>query len=149
MASSQLTSSGALPLLRPVAVLAGWTFVMETWMYATRLPAIGRHGVSYDPAQVRADMDTKLPISIRQVADNYNHLHEQPTTFYAVALALAALGDGRHPRVRAAAWGYVGLRVVHSLFQATVNRVVVRFQLFLGSSVVLAGLTARLLKLVF
>lgn len=150
MASPQqaLSLHHAAPLVRPVAVLAGWTFVMEAWMYATRLPAASKYGVSLDPDKVRTEMETKIPIKYRQVADNYNHLHEQPTTFYAVALALAALGD-THRYTRYAAWGYVGLRVAHSLFQALVNKVVVRFQLFAGSSVVLAGLTARLLRLVF
>lgn len=136
------------PLVRPVAVLAGWTFVMEAWMYATRIPAANKYDVSLEPDQCTADLQTKLPIKVRQVADNYNHLHEQPTTFYAVALALTVLGD-KHRYTQYAAWGYVGIRIVHSLFQALVNKIMVRFQLFLGSSFVLAGLTARLLKLVF
>lgn len=148
MASQQPPLALSAPLVKPVAVLAGWTFVMEAWMYATRIPAMSRYGVSLEPGQIGADLSAKVPIRYRQVADNYNHLHEQPTTFYAVALALAALGDG-HRYTRRAAWGYVGLRVAHSLFQALVNKVLVRFQLFLGSSVVLAGLTARLLRLVF
>lgn len=136
------------PLVKPVAVLAGWTFVMEAWMYATRIPAMSKYNVSLDPDQISADMSTKIPIRYRQIADNYNHLHEQPTTFYAVALALTVLGD-KHRYTQYAAWGYVGFRIVHSLFQSLVNKIMVRFQLFLGSSAVLAGLTARLLQLVF
>lgn len=135
-------------LIKPVAVLAGWTFVMEAWMYATRVPAANKYGVSLDPAVVNEELRTKVPIGVRQIADNYNHLHEQPTTFYAVALALTLAGD-RHRYTQYAAWGYVGLRIVHSLFQALVNKLMVRFQLFVGSSLVLAGLTARLVKLIF
>jgi hypothetical protein len=75
-----------------------------------------------EPDQIAQDMNTKLPISIRQVADNYNHLHEQPTVFYAVALALAVAGDD-HPYTIYGAWGYVGARIVHSLFQSLVNKV--------------------------
>ena len=43
----------------------------------------------------------------------------------------------------AIAWAYVGFRVVHSVFQATVNKIEVRFALFFLSSLVLAAMTAR------
>jgi len=73
------------------------------------------------------------------VADNYNHLHEAPTVFYAVAIVLAlnGAGDGIHATL---AWIYVGLRVAHSIFQATLNRVVIRFVLFALSSLCLIAL---------
>ncbi|KAI3395629.1 hypothetical protein diail_1067 [Diaporthe ilicicola] len=136
------------PLVRPVAALAGWTFVMETFMYATRLPAMSKYEVSTEPDKCKEDLNTKIPIQIRQIADNYNHLHEQPTVFYAVALALTIVGDN-HKYTKYAAWGYVGIRVVHSLFQSLVNKILVRFSIFSTSSIVLAGLTARLAQLVF
>lgn len=136
------------PLVKPVAALAGWTFVMEAWMYGTRLPAMHQYEVSMDPAQIKEDMNTKIPIKYRQIADNYNHLHEQPTTFFAVALALTIVGDN-HKYTKWAAWGYVGTRIVHSLFQSLVNKILVRFSIFATSSVVLAGLTGRLAQLVF
>ncbi|POS69073.1 hypothetical protein DHEL01_v212532 [Diaporthe helianthi] len=136
------------PLLRPVAALAGWTFVMEAWMYATRLPAISKYGVSTDPDKCKEELNTKLPVRVRQIADNFNHLHEQPTTFFAVALALTIVGDS-HKYTKWAAWGYVGIRIVHSVFQSLVNKILVRFSIFLTSSAVLAGLTGRLAQLVF
>jgi hypothetical protein len=136
------------PLIKPVAALAGWTFVMEAWMYATRLPAMSKYGVSADPDKCKEEMNTKIPIHIRQVAENFNHLHEQPTTFFAVALALTIVGDN-HKYTKWATWGYVGTRVVHSVFQSLVNYIPVRFGLFVTSSAVLAGLTGRLAQLVF
>ncbi|CAK4033260.1 Hypothetical predicted protein [Lecanosticta acicola] len=139
---------GRSPLLRPVAALAGWTFVMQTWMHVTRVQAIGQYNVSVEPDQIKEDVNKKIPISIAQIADNFNHLHEQPTVFYAVALSLAMIGDS-HDYTILAAWGYVGVRIMHSLFQATVNKVMVRFPMFASSSVVLAGLTARLAQLVY
>lgn len=60
--------------------------------YATRLPAISKYNVSTSPDLVSHDMATKIPPQIRWKADNYNHLHEQPTVFYAVALGLAVIG---------------------------------------------------------
>lgn len=139
---------GRSPLLRPVAVLAGWTFVMEAWMYATRLPALNKYNVSTEPDKVKEELNSKVPPQIRFIADNYNHLHEQPTVFYAVALSLAMIGD-THDYAVYAAWSYTGLRIVHSLVQATVNKVMVRFQIFAVSSLVVAGLTGRLAQLIF
>ncbi|KAF7195181.1 hypothetical protein HII31_03387 [Pseudocercospora fuligena] len=138
-----------LPLVKPVVALASWTFIMETWMYATRIPAISKYNVNVnDPSQCSQDMQTKIPQSIKNIADNFNHLHEQPQVFYAVALSLTLLGDN-HPYTEYAAWGYVGVRVVHSLFQSLVNKVMTRFQLFATSSLVLAGLTGRAAQLAF
>ena len=152
-------------LLKPLIVLAGWTFVQEVssqtvylphfvtddlqaWMYATRLPAISKYNVSADQEKIGEEMKTKIPIEVRRIADNYNHLHEQPTVFYSVAIALTLLGDN-HDYTYLAAWGYTGLRIVHSLFQSLVNKVFTRFYIFASSSIVLAGLTGRAAVLLF
>ncbi|USW54759.1 Putative membrane-associated, eicosanoid/glutathione metabolism (MAPEG) protein [Septoria linicola] len=145
MATLGLTKS---PLLQPITVLAGWTFAMQAWMHVTRINAIGKYNVNIDASKINGELETKVPNSIQAIAHNYNHLHEQPTVFYAVALALIAAGDD-HPYTVKAAWTYVGMRVVHSLYQTMVNKVLTRFQIFLGSSVVVGGLTARLATLVF
>ena len=78
----------------------------------------------------------------RWKADNYNHLMEQPTQFYAIMFALIHLKANDNLTV-GLAWGYVGLRVVHSLVQSISNPIMVRFQIFALSSVALLGLTAR------
>lgn len=59
---------GHSPLIKPLVTLAGWTFVMEAWMYATRIPAISKYNVSVDPEKVKDDMNTKIPVAIRQIA---------------------------------------------------------------------------------
>lgn len=75
-------------------------------------------------------------------------LFEMPTLFYAVGLTLAVLGDASALSVNLA-WAYVGARVVHSVFQATVNKIEVRFALFLLSSLILLGLSIRTACAVF
>jgi hypothetical protein len=40
-------------------------------------------------------------------------------------------------------WIYVGLRIIHSLVQATVNKVMLRFAIFVLSSLVLIMLVAH------
>ncbi|MBK8241592.1 MAG: MAPEG family protein [Deltaproteobacteria bacterium] len=129
-------------MLLPVIALVAWTFVMWAWMHATRIPAIRRAGMRLDPTAPRGEQMASLPASARWKADNYNHLLEMPTLFYAIAISLALLGGGSGLELTLA-WTYVGLRVVHSVFQATVNVIEVRFVLFFVSSLVLAALTLR------
>jgi hypothetical protein len=129
------------PMLAPVVALAAWTMVMWAWMYATRIPAISRARMRLDPNAPRGEQMATLPPEVRWKADNYNHLMEQPTHFYAVAIALALLGRGDGTNLTLA-WTYVALRVVHSLVQATWNKIEVRFTLFFLSSLCLVGMLA-------
>ena len=34
------------PILAPVVALVAWTLVMQVWMYAARIPAMRRAGIS-------------------------------------------------------------------------------------------------------
>lgn len=117
------------PMLTPLLVLVCWTLVMWLWMYATRIPAMQKAGINPATVKQKAEFDV-LPLSVRQVADNYNHLHEQPVIFYALVV-YAHLAGPESALALYAAWAYVGLRIAHSIFQATVNFVPVRFALFL------------------
>ena len=131
----------SVQLLGPVLALIAWTMVMWVWMYATRIPAMSRAGIDAKNlvGSNGASLRAKLPEEVSWKADNYNHLHEAPTLFYAVAIVLAIIGagDGFNTQL---AWAYVGLRVAHSIVQATNNRVIVRFALFALSSLVLMAL---------
>ena len=137
------------PLLASVAALVAWTLVMMLWMYFTRMPAMRRAGLSLK-GRVGArgkDLDGVVEDSVQWKSHNYNHLMEQPTLFYAVALSLVIIGD-RDPGTLAFAWAYVGLRIAHSLVQSTVNIVKYRFLLFALASVALILLTLRFGSLV-
>src|SRR5215813_12254478 len=106
------------PIVAPVIALVAWTHVMWAWMYATRVPAILKSRMVMDPTAPRGEQMATLPATVRWKADNYNHLMEQPTLFYAVALSLAVLGASAVDA--GLAWLYVGLRIAHSLVQAAV-----------------------------
>lgn len=123
-------------ILQAVIVLLAWTMVMWLWMYATRIPAMSKAHIKPDDARKTKTLDDTLPEQVQWKAHNYNHLHEQPTVFYAVCiiLALLGLGDGMNALL---AWIYVGLRILHSLVQVTANKVMVRFVLFALSSLIL------------
>jgi hypothetical protein len=136
------------PMLAPVIALAIWTAVIWAWMYATRIPAILKARMRLDGNAPRGEQMAQLPAKVRWKADNYNHLMEQPTVFYAVAISLAVLQDASATSL-ALAWAYVALRVVHSLQQALVNHIPTRFALFALSSLALFALTGRAAMQVF
>jgi len=131
------------PILAPVVALVAWTLIVLLWMVTARGGAFRRMGVTLGniPHGRRgADMDGQGEDKAQWKSHNYNHLMEQPTIFYAMALALALMGIGSGINYWLA-WGYVGLRVVHSLIQCTVNVVRYRLAVFLLATLCLAGLT--------
>ena len=126
--------------LAAALALVAWSLVMWVWMYATRLPAMGK--LKKDPQTFRfpGSMEEGFPEGARSAANNYNHLMEQPTIFYAVAI-IAYLAGQSTELTGGLAWGYVTLRVIHSLIQATINKVPLRFLIFSLSTIVLAAMT--------
>lgn len=133
-----------MAILQPVVALAAWTMVMWFWLYGTRIPALSAARV--DPEELVDDpkltLDNVLPPQVQWKAHNYNHLHEAPTVFYAIAVTLAIIGqgDGLNAQV---GWAYVVLRVIHSIIQATINKITLRFGVFALSSFCLMFLVAR------
>ncbi|MCX8478130.1 MAG: MAPEG family protein [Sphingomonas sp.] len=129
-------------ILAPVVALVAWSLVMLVWMMATRMPALKKAGIDMSKARGGRPgiLDGMVDERAQWPAHNYIHLMEQPTIFYAICFALALLGagDGVNAWIACA---YVGLRVLHSLVQATFNKVAVRFSLFVLSTVALAALT--------
>ena len=135
------------PILAPVIALVVWSHITWGWMYVTRIPAIRRMRMRLDPLAPRGEQMSTLPPSVRWKADNYNHLMEQPTLFYAVALVLALVGQGAGSSLTLA-WAYVGLRIAHSLVQSLINKIEIRFTLFFLSSLVLIALTVNAARIV-
>lgn len=140
---------GIDPLLPPVVVLVGWSLLVMFWMAASRFGAMRRHGIGLKGARGGRgqDLEGVLPDEVSWKAHNYQHLMEQPTIFYAIVFALVLMG-GSWPINWYLAWGYVVFRILHSIWQATVNVVAVRFALFLASSFCLLGLTVHAFAMV-
>jgi hypothetical protein len=134
-------------MIAPVMALVAWSLVIWVWMYVQRIPAMQKAGIKPQDARFPGSLD-KLPDGARQAADNYNHLMEQPTIFYAAALAIQVAGHADGMAVHFA-WVYVGLRVLHSLVQVSVNLVAIRFLLFVLSTGVLAAMVIRELMRLF
>lgn len=130
-------------MLAPAAMLVVWSLVMLFWMAGVRLPAFKKAGITLDgaPGARGQDLEGVVPAPVNWPAHNYSHLMEQPTIFYPTVVILAMTGAGALDV--ALAWAYVALRIVHSIWQATVNKVPVRFLLFLTSSLLLVALAIR------
>ena len=135
-------------MLAPAAVLVAWSLVMLIWTAVTRFGAMSKAGVTLGTAKPGGrgqDLEGVIEDRVNWKAHNYAHLMEQPTLFYAVSLMIALLGAAAGDVL--AAWIYVALRVVHSIWQATVNTLSVRFPLFLLSTLALAYLAYRAIAL--
>ena len=129
------------PLLGPVVALVAWTVIMLLWFALLLFAGIAKNGMNApDGTRVRDIKD--LPNAIQWKNHNYMHLMEQPTIFYAIVIALILMGDTQSLNLTLA-WGYVALRVVHSLVQATINKVEVRFVIFIASTLCLIGLAVH------
>lgn len=134
-------SPNDLSILHAVLGMAVLSLVMFIWMYATRIPAMNKAGVDPQSAAHPGSLDA-LPSETRRVADNYNHLWEAPTLFYAMAFYIVLTGSADQLHV-ACAWAYLVLRILHSLVQATFNKVALRFLLFTLSWVALGIMIVR------
>lgn len=138
----------ASAILQPVIVMGLLSTAMFVWMLATRIPAMTKLKISPQKAQNTSALIDLLPAEVTRVSNNYNHLFEQPTLFYAVAISLAVLGhvDSLHVQC---AWAFATIRIVHSVVQATVDNVNVRFGLFLLSWIALGTMIVREALIIF
>lgn len=135
-------------MLAPAAVLVAWSLVMLFWMAGTRFPAMFKSGVDLKagpPGGRGQDLEGVLPPNVNWKAHNYAHLMEQPTIYYPAVVIIALMGATAGDVL--AAWIYVALRIVHSVYQSTVNVVMVRFTLFLLSTLALVYLAYRAVAL--
>ncbi len=136
-----------MPILAPAAALVLWSLVMLFWLAGTRLPAMSKIGMdlkSAAPGGRGQDIDPNVPPAVAWKSHNYAHLMEQPTLFYATVMILAISGGATDMSIYLA-WGYTGLRVIHSIWQATVNTVSIRFLFFMLSTICLVILAIQAL----
>ena len=128
-----------IPILAPAAVLVVWSLMILLWVTLTRFPAFTKVGLNIGDAEPGAryvEVESIMPASVNWKSHNYTHLMEQPTLFYAAVAILALAGEGSGINVTFA-WAYVLLRVVHSLWQSTINKIPVRITLFTLSTLCL------------
>ncbi len=128
-------------ILTPALALIVWTLIVWAWMYATRIPAMQKARIDPQSA-IHPGSLAVLPTSARVVADNYNHLHEQPTLFYALVFYTHLAGAADAVNIMLA-WSYVGARIAHSLAQIVLRVVAVRFAIFAIGTLLLISIAVR------
>ncbi|NBC88304.1 MAG: MAPEG family protein [Alphaproteobacteria bacterium] len=132
-------------ILAPAAVLVVWTLIVMLWIIPSRFGAVAKitdkSALPQKQGVRGSDLEGVIPDRANWPAHNHTHLHEQPTLFYATVLILAVVGPAALDVTLA--WIYIGLRVIHSLWQILVNTIPVRFALFLASSIALIALAVR------
>ncbi|MFN2101115.1 MAPEG family protein [Altererythrobacter sp. MF3-039] len=135
-------------MLAPAAVLIAWSLVILFLIPITRFPALAKLGINVSNAPRGArgsDSEDQLPPSVNWKSHNFTHLMEQPTIFYPAVIIIAMMGAAAGDVT--AAWIYVGLRIIHSIWQAFVNIVSIRFVLFLAMTTALLYLAYRAVAL--
>lgn len=135
-------------MLAPAAMLVLWSLIVLFWMAGTRMSAVKKAGANLGSAKLGGrgqDLEGVLPDSTNWKAHNYAHLMEQPTIFYPTVIIIALMGAAAGDVL--AAWTYVALRIVHSVYQATINKVPVRLMFFLLSTFALIYLALRAVML--
>jgi hypothetical protein len=137
------------PIFAPAIVLVLWSLVMLAWLALTRLPAMAKVGIPLMTitGSRGVNLEGVVPDRVNWKSHNYAHLMEQPTLFYATVVILGVIGAGDGVNLQLA-WGYVALRVAHSIVQATWNRVAVRFTLFSLATLALLALAVNAARLV-
>ena len=138
-------------ILQPVILMCLLSFIMMLWMYATRIPAskeIEQAGINLQDLSHPSKLGGVFPSKVERVADNYNHLFEQPTVFYAITFTIWGLNETDALFILCA-WLYFFIRLINSIFQSTLNLVWIRFGLFMFSWVILALMIFRLSYKVF
>ena len=108
----------------------------------TRIPLIIKHFGNLQGAKHSDELRPRLPSRLRNITDNYNHLFEQPTLFYALIIYIYLMehADTSHVQL---AWGYVVLRGLHSVTQVTTNNVSIRAPVFVAASLCLIVMVVR------
>jgi hypothetical protein len=119
------------PIFAPAIALVLWSLLMLAWLALTRLPAMAKAGIDLGSVVGArgVNLEGVIPDKVNWKSHNYTHLMEQPTIFYATVIILGVVGAGDGINLTLA-WAYVGLRIAHSIVQATWNRVAVRFSIF-------------------
>lgn len=120
-------------ILFPVFAMLALTMAVAVRMVVVRFSAV-KQGKS-DPAYYKLYQGDEYPAA-RVVARHFSNLLETPPLFY-VACIIAFITGQTGLLVLALAWGYVALRVVHTLIHLGSNVVIWRFRIFVLSLLIL------------
>jgi hypothetical protein len=118
------------------------TFAVWVFLYVRRVAFINANALSPDDLAVPGKLAELSPASVSNPSDNFKNLFEVPVLFYAIALYLFAVQQVDAVYV-GAAWTFAAFRVLHSAVHCTINKVMVRFYLYLISTLAVWFMAGR------
>ena len=130
------------PILIPLLVQVLLTFSVWIYLFAWRIPEIRRKGIDPQRLKDRAAAHALLPDSAN-ASNNLKNLFELPVLFYTAVL-LSLLLMIQDMLLVQLAWGFVALRIVHSVIHCSYNNVNHRFAAYALSCLLLLFMWIRL-----
>tara|TARA_B110000971_G_C20001170_1_gene496911 strand:+ start:579 stop:1001 length:423 start_codon:yes stop_codon:yes gene_type:complete len=130
-------------ILHPILGMIFLNAIVLIWMIVVRIKAMTEMSMTMEDAKHLVDFNVH-PSYARQVADNYNHLFELPTIFYAMIFYIWAVGHVDIIHIWCA-WAFFMSRITHSLIQGTFNNVKARFSAFIFGWVTIIVMALRAL----
>ena len=118
------------------------TFVVWVVMYVRRITFMVKNNIHAQRLSTPERGAEIIPEEVSHASNNLKNLFEVPVIFYALCLYLYVAGQVDEIYL-VMAWVFLGLRVVHSLIQCTVNIVMLRFVAYLVSSIALWFMLVR------
>ena len=125
-----------MSILNPMLAMMAWSALIVAILLMTRIPVVIKQWGNLQFAKHSDELRPKMSEKFRYVTDNYNHIFEQPTLFYAVLIYIQLASASNQMNI-SLAWAYVSLRMVHSSIQLTSNNVSWRAASFATSSLIL------------
>ncbi len=132
----------SIQILYPMFGMILLSGIISLTLLATRLPIVIKGFGKLQAGKHSDELRPHLPDRMRYITDNYNHLFEQPTLFYALIVYIYLVQHVDATQVKIA-WLYLILRIAHSLIQITSNNVSARALVFIASSLCLMVMITR------
>jgi hypothetical protein len=118
------------------------TFAVWIYMYVRRIRFITSLKISPKDLAIPGKLAQISPPEVSNPSDNFKNLFEIPVLFYALVLYFYATKQVDVWYVNAA-WIFVAFRLLHSIVHCTFNLIMLRFYLYLFSSLVVWFMAMR------
>ena len=118
------------------------TLIVWVYMYIRRISFIRSSHISPQELAVPGALAQLSPPAVSNPSDNLKNLFEIPVLFYALALYLFVTHQVDAAYVTAA-WIFVAFRTLHSAVHCTINVVMLRFCLYLFSTLAVWFMATR------
>lgn len=129
-------------ILYPMFGMILLSCVVVIVFYLSRLVPVIKNFGNLESARYSDEFRSQLPVSLKNITANYNHIFEQPTLYYAVIIYIYLMQHVDITNI-ILAWSYVALRLMHTIIQFTINNVSLRVIPFILSGLCLIIIIMR------